>query len=283
MHAVLPDGLRLGYESHGEGRPVVLIHGLSGSRQMWKHQVPALTRRFRVITLDLRGHGQSDKPPGPYSVPMFAGDVLGLLDHLGIETAVLVGLSMGGGTVQTFALAYPRRVRALGLISTSSEFIPVVRDRFHEWADVAERDGMAPLAESLVASWLAPGFRERHPEEFELNVRTTLTTDPKAFAASARANAVRNWTAELGRITCPVLFVGGELDAAGPVRNAETYRRHLRDLEMHIIPGVSHLLPLEAPDRFNRILLEFLDRVETMTDPRGARPTPPTPRTAPGT
>lgn len=267
MHAILPDGMRLFYESHGEGRPVVLIHGLSGSHEMWKHQVPALARRFRVITLDLRGHGQSDKPPGPYSVPMFAGDVLRLLDHLGIETAVLVGFSMGGGTVQTFALAHPGRVRALGLISTSSEFTPELRASFYECADVAERDGMAPLAEPLVASWFAPEFREQHPDEFQLNVRTTLTTDPKAFAASARANAVRNWTDQLHRITCPVLFVGGELDAAGPVRNAEIYRRHLRDLEVHIIPGVSHLLPLEAPDRFNRILLDFFDRVEATASP----------------
>jgi 3-oxoadipate enol-lactonase len=265
MHAVLPGGLRLYYESHGDGRPVVFIHGLSGTHELWKYQVPAVAQRFRAITLDLRGHGQSDKPPGPYSVPMFAEDVLGLLNHLDIDAAVLVGLSMGGGTVQTFALAYPERVRALGLISTSSEFAPPVRERFYRWAEVAEREGMAPLAESLVASWFAPEFRERHPEEFERNVRTTLANDPKAFAASARANAVRNWTDQLHRITCPTLFVGGELDAAGPVRNAETYRQHLTDLDVHLIAGVSHLLPLEAPDRFNRILLEFLERVETGT------------------
>lgn len=262
MYAVLPDGLHLYYESHGEGRPVLLIHGLSGTHELWKYQVPALAERSRVITLDLRGHGQSDKPPGPYSVPLFADDVLGLLDHLNLETAVLVGLSMGGGTVQTFALAYPMRVRALGLISTSSEFTPPVRERFYQWAEAAERDGMAPLAESLVASWVSVEFREKHPEEFDLNVRATLATDSKAFAASARANAVRNWTDQLQRITCPTLFVGGELDAADPVRNADIYRRHLKDLEVHIIPGVSHLLPLEAPEQFNRILMEFLAALE---------------------
>ncbi|MBI4492047.1 MAG: alpha/beta fold hydrolase [Chloroflexi bacterium] len=261
MHAVLPDGLRLYYESHGQGLPVVFVHGLSCTHAMWKCQAPALAERFRMIALDLRGHGQSDKPPGPYSVPMFAQDVLRLLDHLEIERAVLVGLSMGGGTVQNFALMYPRRLQALGLISTSSEHLPAVRQRFYEWAEAAERGGMAPLAESLVASWIAPQFREKNPEEFEQNVRTTAANDPGAFAASARANAVRNWTDQLHRITCPTLFVGGELDPAGAVRNAEIFRRHISNLEAHLIPGVSHMVPIEAPEQFNQILLGFLERV----------------------
>jgi pimeloyl-ACP methyl ester carboxylesterase len=262
MHAVLPDGLRLYYETQGSGLPVVLIHGLSGSHDLWKYQVPAVAARYHAITLDLRGHGQSDKPPGPYSIPTFADDVLALLNLLDVERAVMVGLSMGGGTVQTFALAHPERVRALGLISTSSEFPAATRQRFYENADIAEREGMGPLGERLVSSWFAPAFRERDAAEFDLNVRATLANDPKAFAASARANAVRNWTDQLDRITCPTLFVGGELDPADPVRNAAIYRSHLKDLEAHVLPGVSHLLPLEAPDDFNRLLLAFLARIE---------------------
>jgi pimeloyl-ACP methyl ester carboxylesterase len=261
MHAVLANGLRLYYETNGAGLPVVFLHGLSGTHDLWKYQVPAVAPHYQAITVDLRGHGQSDKPPGPYSIGGFAEDVLGLLDYLKIERAVVVGLSMGGGTAQTFALAYPERLRALGLISTSSEFPASTRERFYQQAELAERAGMAPLAESLVASWLSPAFRERDPAEFDLNVRCTLANDPHAFAASARANAVRNWTDQLDRITCPTLFVGGDLDRADPVRNAAIYREHLKDLETHIIPGVSHLLPLEAPEILNPLLLAFLDRV----------------------
>jgi pimeloyl-ACP methyl ester carboxylesterase len=264
MHALLANGLRLYYETEGAGLPVVFLHGLSGTHDLWKYQVPAVAPHYQAITVDLRGHGQSDKPPGPYTIGQFAADVLGLLDYLQVAQAVVVGLSMGGGTAQTFALAYPERLRALGLISTSSEFPPATRERFYQNAEVAERAGMAPLAESLVASWLSPAFRERDPAEFDLNVRCTLANDPHAFAASARANAVRNWTDQLDRITCPTLFVGGDLDRADPVRNAAIYRAHLKDLESHIIPGVSHLLPLEAPDVFNPLLLGFLDRVAAM-------------------
>src|SRR3954452_21504996 len=103
MYANLTDGLRLYYETHGAGLPVIFLHGLSGTPDLWKYQVPAVATRYQAITMDLRGHGQSDKWPGPYSIGGFAEDVLGLLDYLEVEQAVVVGLSMGGGTAQTFA------------------------------------------------------------------------------------------------------------------------------------------------------------------------------------
>ena len=260
-HATLPSGLRMYYESQGEGPPVVLIHGLGGSHAMWRYQVPALAERYRAIALDLRGHGQSDKPPGPYSVPMFAEDVLGLVDSLGIAQATMVGLSLGGGTVQTFALAYPERVRALGLISTSSEFTPATREHFHTRAAIAERDGMEPLVDTLIKPRFTPEWLAAHPEVREWSAAATRANDPKAWAASARANSARNLTADLHRIQCPVLFVGGERDPADMRRSADIYRRHLPQTEIHLLPDLAHLLPYQGPEVFNPILLAFLDRV----------------------
>jgi 3-oxoadipate enol-lactonase len=261
MDVRLPDGVRLHYISQGAGPPVLLVHGLSGSHQLWDRTVPALVDRYQAIAVDLRGHGQSDKPPGPYSVPGFAADLVVLLDQLGIERAVLVGLSMGGGVVQTVALHYPERVRALVLVSTSSDFPPETRARFYEWAARAEREGMAALAEVLVASWVAPAFRARDPAEYARQVRITAANAPHAFAAAARANAQRDWTAQLPRVGCPVLFVGGELDGANPQRAAAIYRQHLPAVETHLLPGVGHYVPLEAPEAFHRLLRAFLDRV----------------------
>ena len=148
------NGIRLYYESQGDGRPVVLVHGLGLSSDMWRYQVPALARRYRVIALDTRGHGDSSKPPGPYDMAMYIEDLRQLLDFLGFEKPVLIGLSMGGGIVQSFALAHLERVLALGLISTGSDHTDAVRAEFFHNADTVEREGMSPLIESLVPKWL---------------------------------------------------------------------------------------------------------------------------------
>jgi pimeloyl-ACP methyl ester carboxylesterase len=114
------NGIRLYYESAGSGPPVVLVHGLGLSGDMWRYQMPALAERHRVITVDTRGHGRTSKPPGPYEMSMYVEDVRQLLDVLGVDKAVLIGLSMGGGIVQCFGLAHLERLIALGLISTGN-------------------------------------------------------------------------------------------------------------------------------------------------------------------
>src|SRR5207237_9695089 len=156
------NGIRLYYESQGDGPPVVLVHGLGLSGDMWRYQAPALAQRYRVITLDTRGHGQSSKPPGPYDMAMYVEDMRQLLDFLGFEKPVLIGLSMGGGIVQSFALAHLERVLALGLISTGSDHTDAVRAEFFHNPDTVERGGVSPLIEALVASCIAPGLNEHH-------------------------------------------------------------------------------------------------------------------------
>jgi 3-oxoadipate enol-lactonase len=214
-----------------------------------------------VITPDIRGHGRSDKPPGPYSVDQFAEDVRGLLDHLGIERAVVGGLSMGGGVAQTLALRHPRRVRALILVSTSSTFTPFVRQRFLSRAEIAEREGMAPLIDGMLAIWFTPERLRAPTPEIEHIRAMTLANDPLAFAAASRANAARDWTARLSEIHCPTLFVGGLEDPADPAAAAAVYQARLPEVETHLLPGVSHLLNVEAAGTLNALLLSFLDRV----------------------
>ena len=164
------DDIRLHYESRGEGKPVVLVHGLGLSDDMWHHQVPELAARYRVITFDNRGHGGSEKPKGPYDMSMFVEDTRKLLDFLGLDNPVLIGLSMGGGIVQAFPFAYPARVHALGLISTSTE---ATGASFLTRAETAEREGMAEL-ESLVPRRFAPASLEQRSSEVERIKQTLL-------------------------------------------------------------------------------------------------------------
>ena len=255
------DGTRLAYWTEGSGDPVVLVHGLSGSHDLWEHQVPALAERYQVITIDVRGHGESDNPSGPWDVPTLAGDLVALLDHLGLERAVLVGLSMGGGISQTTAILYPERVRALALLSTSSSFPESTRERFRHRAEVAEREGLAKLVESMVVRWFTPEFAAAHPDAVDRERAAVLANDPRSFANSCRANAARDWTGELDRITCPVLVLAGAGDPGSAVGNAEIFGRELRDAEVHVVDGASHLLPIEQPERTNQLLRAFLDRL----------------------
>ncbi len=258
MFAELGGGNRLFYEELGEGPPVVLIHGLADDHRLWRHQVPALSRRFRTIAIDIRGHGRSSKPPGPYSVPLFATDVVTLLDSLAIGRARFIGLSMGGGISQTLALRHADRVEAIALVSTSSTFPQTTRDRFHDRAATAEREGMGPVVESMIERWFTPRFRAERPDEVELTRATVLANDPFAFAASARANSEREWTDALGDIHCPVLFIGGADDPGDARRSAATFAAHLPQLQAHILDNASHLLPVEHPELTNELLLRFL-------------------------
>jgi len=241
---------------------VVLLHGLGDSSDLWRHQVPVLSRRHRTVALDLRGHGRSPLGEPTFDLGAMAADVRATLSGLGITRAVVAGLSMGGGVAQALALRDPALVRALILVSTSSEFREATRRRFLDRALTAEREGMASVVDATVARWFTPRFAAAHPDEVERTRLGVLRTSPAAFAAASRANAARHFTDDLPSITCPVLFIGGTADPADPNRALEIYRRSLPDLRAELIPDASHLVPVEAASAFNTILLRFLHEVE---------------------
>lgn len=198
-----------------------------------------------------------------------ADDVRSTVDAIGIGPAVVVGLSMGGGVAQMLAIRHPDLVRALVLVSTSSEFPDATKERFRTRADQAEREGMAAVLDATVPRWFTPEFVARRPDEVVRTRDTVLAIDPTAFAAASRANAARYLTPGLRKITAPVLFVAGAEDPADPRRALEIFRRELRDLRAEIIPNASHLVPVEAPSTFNAILLRFIDEVEQPDHSRG--------------
>jgi len=245
---------------------VVLLHGLADTHALWRHQVAALAASYRVIAFDLRGHGRSPHPGGEFTLRDLAEDVRHAVEELGIGRAVVVGLSMGGGVAQILALEHPDLVVGLGLVSTSSEFPDETRERFVSRAAVAERDGMAAVVDATVPRWFTPEFTQLHPDEVARTRRGVLAIDPAAFAAASRANAVRDLTARLDEVRCPVLFVGGADDPARPQRALDIYRRTLPDLRAEIVEGTSHLVPVEAPDRFNAVLLAFLAELDAHHD-----------------
>lgn len=208
------------------------------------------------------GHGRSGQIPDGASIEWFADEIRGLIEGLGLERPILVGLSMGGGVSQCVAVASPGLLRGLVLVSTSPVFPEATRTRFLDRAALAEREGMAAVVDPSVVRWFTPAWMAAHPDDVEAIRATVLANDPVQFARASRANAARDVTDGLASIDCPVLFVAGLEDPADPRRAVAIYEREISDLTVELLPDASHLLPVEAPDRLAAILDRFLDRLD---------------------
>jgi pimeloyl-ACP methyl ester carboxylesterase len=252
----------LNVERGGEGPPIVLLHGLADDHRLWRHVVPRLRARFETIAVDLPGHGRSGPIPDGATIDWFADEVLGLIEGLRLVDPVVAGLSMGGGVAQYVAIRAPGLLSGLILVSTSPVFPDTTVRRFTERAAQAERDGMVAVVEATVPRWFTPAFAIANPDEVAATRATVLATDPVQFARASRANAARDCVDGLAAIDCPVLFVGGLDDPADPERALAIYRREIRDLTVELLPGASHLVPVELPERFATIVATFLERLD---------------------
>jgi len=255
-----PSIARLDYEEHGKGQPVVLIHGLGLSRHSWRHVAPVLAREFRVITADNRGHGKSEAPPPPWTTDLFAADIAALLDRLEIERAVFVGHSMGGGIAQTMALEHPARTVGVALVASGPALPEPNRASLRNLADQLESSGQMIDVRVGLRRLVTPEFAGSHPEEMEAEA-SRMIADARSYAYSCRANAGRDLSGRLGDLHCPLLYVGGEQDGGNPAAVhavADLYREQVPGARVHVIPGAAHMIGMEAPEKLNRLLLEFL-------------------------
>lgn len=259
------DGIRLHYESLGRhGAPAVLmIQGLGADKHGWDMQRFVLAAKYRVIALDNRGAGRSDKPFGHYSLEQMADDAITVLDHLGVETAHVVGASMGGAISQIVALKHPERVRSLTLACTACRNHPWRRELLSEWASRANERGMGAMTHEAARwvigprsfrrlfpafGWLGPLAMGRSSHAFVAQVRAILATD--------EAMAER-----LGEITVPALVMVGNQDILTPRGDSEEIAERLPNAELVVISGAAHGFMVEHATTFNRVLLQFLDRV----------------------
>ena len=246
----------LHYEDAGAGSPLVLIHGLGGDLAYWEATVPTLTAHHRVLRVDVRGFGASDKPPGPYSLALFARDLDAVLAAAGVRDAHVVGVSMGGVIAQRFGFDFPARVRSLVLVSTSSEVGAKAVAVWQRLADLVEREGFDPRTADASRAF-APAFVARHPEVVAELGRRNAACDPRGYAAAARAVSDYNWTAELPRLMAPTLILQGLDDQLTPPGGSVKMSRALPHARLLLVPAVGHNLPLENPALFQSTVLAF--------------------------
>lgn len=258
------NGIGIDYRDVGQGLPVVFIHAFPLNQAMWEDQARALADRFRVITLDLRGFGGSQAPEGPYSMDQMASDVYELCRALGIDRAVLVGLSMGGYVSMAFARNYPESIRALVLANTrASADSDQARLRRARSAEKALNQGTAAAVADLLPLLLASSTLQSRPDIVQKVRAMAESVQPRVFAAVQAGLAERpDSTQLLSKVNFPVLIISSDQDALNTIQEAQALQEIIPDSRLRIIQGAGHLSNLERPDQFNAILTEFLESLK---------------------
>ncbi|MCH8194639.1 MAG: alpha/beta hydrolase [Chloroflexi bacterium] len=246
------NGIELHYETEGEGPAVVFCHGVGGNHMSWWQQVPEFARDFRAVVFDQRGFAESRLPPEAPGAEAFADDLAGLLDHLGIDEAYLVGQSMGGRTVLNFARRHPHRVKAMVMAATMANIRTPELDQMRR--EVRER---LPK-DRLLFSMSARVWEERPDLGFLYKLIRSRNPDrPKNFLF--RDNVPGTTAEDLASVTAPVLFIVGEEDQIAPPPCVETASRLFPNARLVRVPEAGHSVYFEQPQVFNRVVREFFD------------------------
>lgn len=242
-----------------EGAPfIVLSNSLGADLSMWDAQIETLTRKYRVLRYDTRGHGGSSIPNGPYTFEQLVADVVGLMDHYGIETADWLGLSMGAMTGAGLAITHGERFGRMVLADGRMDAPPPFRAMWDQRIAAVEAGGTEAIADGTLGTWLTEEFRDAHPQETARVRAMVAATDASGYIACCRALQGLDYFRSLGEIDTPVLYVGGSEDKGASPETMRAMADATPGARYIEIPGAAHVANINAPDAFNRILAEFL-------------------------
>jgi 3-oxoadipate enol-lactonase len=255
-------GRRIHYDLLGaEGEPVVCFaHALAADNGMWAEQIPALLAQgYRVLRLDMRGHGGSDPPAGNVTLDDLAADIAAMIDALAIDPVHFVGLSIGGMIGQALALRHGAKVASLMLCeSPPASLADVAKIWAPRVAAVVAANCCEPIADGTMERWLTPAFRARHPGRWRQIRDTVAATDPAGYLGCVHALSNFDFTRELPSLRIPAMALYGEDDAASSAEENERLASLIPGGRFVPFAAARHLPNVEAPDRFNGILLDWL-------------------------
>jgi 3-oxoadipate enol-lactonase len=258
-HAMIHD-LEVNYEIQGDGPPLLFLHGLGSSGQDWAPQVDAFGDRYECITYDVRGHGRSGKPPGPYSMARFAADAAGLLDYLKVPSANLVGLSLGGMIAFQMAVDFPERVNSMIIINSGPA---VVAKNFKEKVAIWQRQYMFRLL-SMERIGKVVGGR-LFPDENQAELRAQFVArwsenDKPAYLEATRAAIGWSVLDHIATIATPTLVIAADQDYT-PVAAKEAYVSQMPNAELVVVPDARHAVNFAQPEKVNPLIAAFLEKV----------------------
>lgn len=250
---------RIAYTVSGpdDGPVLVLGSSVGSTGTMWEPQVAALSGTHRVVRYDHRGHGGSRPSTPPRSIADLGGDVVALLDHLGVAKASLAGLSLGGMVAMWVAAHHPDRVDRVALFCTAALLGP--RENWLQRAAAVRGAGMASIADAVLARWFTPGYPARHLDVVARLRAEFEAVDPEAYAACCESIADMDLREDLARISAPTLVVAGRDDPATPPALAEDIAGRIRGARLAVVPDAAHLGSVEQPAAFTALLLGHLD------------------------
>jgi len=255
------NGITLAYSDRGKGLPLVLIHGFPLCRKIWRPQAEALSKAgCRVIAPDLRGFGESGLTIGTEGMDIYADDVVALMDHLGIDKAVVGGMSMGGYVLLNLLERYPERVAApIFIVTKAGGDDEVGKARRTALADACRAQGSLPVAEAFRSLLFAHETLQNNPELVDEVFAWMRATDPQGAASGLIAMRDRkDYVSLLGKFGQPALVIGAEQDQAITVENSRIIVEGLPEAELCVLHGGGHMVNLEQPEGFNETILEFL-------------------------
>jgi 3-oxoadipate enol-lactonase len=255
--------MRCSYRLEGPagGQPVVLLHAIATDSSLWSAQIPVWASAFRLICIDLPGHGGSPDIEAELDLAGYADCVRHVLDELGIDRVSLVGLSFGGMVAQAFALKYPDRVRALVLAHTGARTVEAVKGIWNERIARFEKEGMAAQVMPTLERWFTRTFAEKSPLTLAWLSDQILRTTSKGYVSAIKAIQGLDHLDRLAAVDAPVLVVAGEEDSAVPPAAAALIAERMRNAQTLVLAGAAHLGNLERPVEFTEAVGAFLSQV----------------------
>ena len=264
MPTITTNGIQLYYEERGAGEPVLLIMGITAPGSVWELHAAFWSERFRCLLPDSRGVGGTDKPVGPYTSAMMAEDLAGLLDHLGLAQVRVVGCSMGSIIAQQLALRHPQRVRSLVLMCPWARCDAYAKGIFEHMKTIKARlrpEEFSTYIQLLIFSKATWDNAQALAGLVDGRRQAAENAQPQplhALEAQAAACTTHNALAELGRIKCPTLVIGGEADIFTPRWMAEEVASAISGAELHLYPAAGHAFHWERIDDFNPRVRDWL-------------------------
>lgn len=255
-----PDGTAFQVFGPARAQVVVLVHGLGLSHAVWQWMVPVLSARFRVVTYDLLGHGQSAAPLGQPVLADLSRQLADLLDHLGVAKAAIVGFSLGGMVARRFAQDYPARTAALVILHSPHRRTPQAQAAIQDRVEQAKGAGPAATVEAALVRWYSDACRAARPDLMDLTRSWVMTNDPAIYPRMYRilAEGIDDIVAPVPPIACPTLVLTADEDHGNGPEMSVAIAAEIPGARLVVVKGLRHMALAEDPDAVNRPIMTFL-------------------------